>query len=174
MITLFIISSIICIGYAIFIYSEFSVSSISESYYMFEKRKKGLGMIFYGWSILTSITLLPLWLEITPNSFQFIPFLSSISLIAVGCFPDYKNEHNKAHSLSALFAGVLSILWGIFVDLWIIPVLSIATTSLVVLIISFFKKGNLKENLKGIGLTFWVELSAFVSIYLCVLYKILN
>ena len=176
MIILFIVSFLICFGYSISVYIKFNVSSISESFYMFEKQKEGRGLLFLGWSTLTAITLLPLWLEITPDGFQFLSFLSSVSLVAVGCAPKYRHEHKTLHPLFTGFSLFLAILWSTLIGLWYLPFIVLLTTAITLFLINIksFKKNEIDKTLEEIGFMFWMELAAFISIYSCILYKILN
>lgn len=176
MIILFIISFLICFGYSAFVYATFNVSSISESFYMFEKKKSGLGVLFWGWSTVTALTLLPLWLEVTPEGFQFLAFLSSVSLIAVGCVPKYRDEHSKLHPLFTGLSLILAIIWSSLIGMIIVPILCLFLTALVIFLFNIkrFKKHGIKETLNQASFMFWMELAAFNSMYSCILHKILN
>lgn len=178
MITLLLLSAAICLGYAAYVQLRFGVASISESFYRFERVKKGLGKLFWGWAVLTAMTLLPVWLEVSGESYQFVAFLSAASLMAVGCFPDYKNEHSLTHPLFTACSSVLAVIWGFLAGIWYVPVLSILLFG--GLIIGKHWK-TLREDAPHVGwnvalsrekFLFWMEVGAFVGMYLSILIQL--
>lgn len=176
MITVFIISFLICFSYIYYVHAKFGVSSISESYYRFEQKKKGHGMLFWAWSVLTAFSLLPCWLEASGEGYQFVAFLSSACLIAVGCCPNYKGEHKSTHPLFTATAAVLAITWGFLAGVWYLIISIIATTAGVAI---YVHRDRLKANkehgwsyaLTSIKFLLWIEIAAFAGIYLSVMIK---
>ena len=159
MITLLIISAIICLGYTISTKIAFKEDSISQSYYHWKNIKESLKDLFFGWTVLTAFSILPVWLELTPKNYQFIAFLSSASLMFVGAFPKYLEEHRVQHFALAFSCIILSVLWGILLHTWYIPTLLILP-----ILIWKYKKYDLM---------WWLELAAILAIYIQLFIKLL-
>ena len=159
MITLLIISAIICLGYTVGTKVAFKENSISQSYYFWRKIKDSLKNLFLGWIVVTSFTILPIWLEITPEKYQFISFLSISSLLLVGAFPKYLEGQLVQHLSLAIICILLSVLWGILLNTWYIPILLILP-----ILIWKYKKYDLM---------WWVELAAISAIYIQLFIKLI-
>lgn len=140
----------IYIGY---IYKKYQPSCISESYYLI--KNKGL---FTFWMILVSFLIFPAWVEISPINFQFLPFLSVVSLGSVGVNPRYLESEKTVHIVSALLAGIISLIWNVVTGQYIIPIVCI----LVLVILHILRVKNL---------LFWTECSAFSNIYLSIIFS---
>lgn len=166
MITLLIISMLACLGYAAYMKIRYNVSSISDSYY-----KTGKKVFFWCWAVLTAFTLLPYWIEVSGENYQFVAFLSAISLIAVGCFPEYKGVDDVRHPLFTSFCGALAIVWAILAHIWYIPVILILSTFTFCLYKAKWQISN--RELAKVCTLYWCEVAAFVSLYMCVLIKLL-
>lgn len=176
MIALLLISFVCCIGYAAYMKLKYDVSSISESYYKADNK-----LYFWLWSILTALSLLPCWLEVSGDNYQFVAFLSACSLIAVGCFPDYKKEHSWQHPLLTCFSGILAIIWASLAGVIFVPlILLLCTAGLLIYsqdsYILYLKELNHSTFyiINRIGLLYWVEVAAFTSIYICILIKLIK
>lgn len=135
------------------IFKKYQPGCISESYYLI--KNKGL---FTFWMILVSFLIFPAWVEISPVSFQFLPFLSVISLGSVGVNPRYLESEKTVHIVSALLAGVISLIWNVVTGQYIIPIICAS----VLVILSIFRVRNL---------LFWTECSAFFNIYLSIIFS---
>lgn len=146
-----ILSIILFIIYNIIIYIKYKPSCISESYYFIKCK-----LLFTFWIILVSFLIFPSWVDISPINFQFLPFLSVISLMSVGIYPKYLESEKTVHIFSALVSVIISLIWNIITTTYVIPLLF-----LVLLIILYIIKTK--------NLLFWIECSAFLSIYLSIL-----
>lgn len=132
---------------------KYQPSCISESYYLIEN--KGL---FTFWIILVSFLIFPAWVEISPVNFQFLPFLSVVSLSSVGVNPRYLESQRTAHIVSAALAVIISLVWNIATGQYIIPIL----LGILLIILYSFRIKNL---------LFWTECTAFSNIYLSILFS---
>ncbi|MEG0463125.1 MAG: hypothetical protein RR592_04500, partial [Bacteroides sp.] len=115
----------------------------------------------------------PCWLEVSSDRFQFVAFLSAVALAAVGCFPDYKGEHKTAHPLFTAMSAALAVLWGILAGIWYIPVGGIALACILIFLINnktlkAYRNNGWYNALYRIKFLFWMEVAAFVSIYMSV------
>lgn len=144
------------LAYSIYIgiiYKRYQPSCISESYYLINN--KGL---FTFWIILVSFLIFPAWVEISPINFQFLPFLSVVSLSSVGINPRYLGSQRTTHIVSAALAVIISLVWNIVTGQYIIPIL---LGILLIILYSFRVKTPL----------FWTECTAFSNIYLSILFS---
>lgn len=161
---LLILSAIFCFSYTTFMKIKFNVASISESYYMTGKKR-----YFLLWILGIVSSLIPCWLEVTPDSFQFIPFISACCLCCVGIAADYKDLDSFWHPFFTSCCGLFSLIWCGLIGLWYIPLILILP---VFGIICYKTKLNLMSMWKINGL-FWLEISAFLSIYISIFSKLL-
>lgn len=145
-----ILSVIIYVVYVSIVYVKYKPSCISESYY-----KIKYGYMFTIWTVLVSFLILPAWVEISPICFQFLPFLSSISLGAVGLNPKYLGSDRKVHIIAAGLAIIISLIWNIVTGVYIIPTL--LSIGIIIMLIR-----------KTPSLLFWTECAAFSNIYLSI------
>lgn len=138
--------------YVSIVYSKYKPSCISESYY-----KVKCGHMFTIWILLVSFLIFPAWVEISPINFQFLPFLSVLSLASVGLAPKYLGEDRKAHIISASLTSIISLIWNITSGVYVIPLI----LGVLIIILAAFKAHNL---------LFWIENSAFLNIYLSIIF----
>lgn len=151
--TCLILSIITWLSYAVYIYIKYQPDCFSRSYYLI--KHKG---IFTLWIILVSFLIFPAWVEISPLSFQFLPFLSVVSLSSVGVNPRYLESQRTAHIVSAALAVIISLVWNIATGQYIIPIL----LGILLIILYSFRIKNL---------LFWTECTAFSNIYLSILFS---
>lgn len=135
------------------VYKKYQPSCISESYYLIRNKE-----LFTFWMILVSFLIFPAWVEISPINFQFLPFLSVISLGSVGINPRYLGSQRTAHIISATLAVVISLIWNIVTGQYIIPIL----LGIVLVILYSIKIENS---------LFWTECTTFFNIYLSILFS---
>ena len=145
-----ILSVIIYTLYVSVVYAKYKPSCISESYYKIRH-----GWMFTAWTLLVSFLIFPAWVEISPICFQFLPFLSSISLGAVGLNPRYLESDRKAHIIAAGLAVIISLIWNVVTGVYIIPILLLI--GVIIMLVS-----------KISNPLFWTECAAFSNIYLSI------
>ena len=152
--TLLIISNIICLGYLLLIHIKFpKLTSVSQSYYKWEE-KKGRGVIFYFWAVLSLFTLLPVWFSVAPDNLKFIPFLSALGLGFVGAAPRFEEKHEGiVHFVSAAFC-----LLGSLASILIYPSKFYIFLAYYVLFIAL----SIRKKQFAVR---YIELAAFLSIY---------
>lgn len=82
--------------------------SISAIYYLLGER----GWIFQIVMALIGLCLLPFWLDITPDEWQVLPFLSCISLLFIAVAPQFRLQlDGVVHYTSAIICGICAVLW---------------------------------------------------------------
>ena len=93
--------------------------SISDTFYLWDSKKRGLGYLFTAALFSVTFFVTPYWLEVTPDGFRFLAFLGGGALAFVGVAshflePDEKPIHYGA---AFLWAGA-SIAWMIVTGVW--------------------------------------------------------
>lgn len=127
--------------------------SLSETYYNLEKNKKGSGILFYLFLVITVFILVIPMIEAT----GFWGFLCGAGLLFVGAAPAFKENHQaRIHFCGAIICalGAVMELIMMYKWLWIIPILAIVT------ILSLSTK-TCKSSI-----VFWLEMLAFYSLFL--------
>lgn len=166
MLTLFIISCIIFFGYNIFIISKFGVpESLSDSFYLLNDIKKGLGYVFSIVLFSSVFTLLPVFMSVDSNTtFDFLKFFCAALLAFVGAAPAFKGIDKDFHFKFAILCAVSGFLWIILAT----PYWYVLLISAILMIITM-----LLTNTKY-ALVYWLEMIMFTSVYSVVaLYTIL-
>lgn len=133
-------------------------SSLSNTYYLLEEKKKGLGVMFTLMTWLVVFLLMPVWLDKTPENSQFLAFLASASLLFVGTASQFKMPMTReVHFVSAGICLLTSQIWLMVIGVWYIPIIVYALYALYY----FFRS---KDNW-----LFWVEMLAFITTFIAVL-----
>ena len=170
MITLFTISSIICLGFILIVLKLFDLNSISQSYYELGKIDKKYNILFSLWAVLSSLTLLPVLFELVPDPYKIFAFLSGLGLFFVGGAPHFYEEHEgKIHFTSAAICLISSFILQIIFNLKISAILTGLLYIIIILLSLIFKHS--KVDKKRI---LYLELVAFSSMYLAILIKLIE
>lgn len=141
--------------------------SLSDTFYLYNEKKKYLGILFPIMMVSMAGLLLPAWLEISAlSSLQFTAFLAAAGIIFTGSAPAFKSNdlEKRVHICSALTAAVFALLWVIFVSkLWFTILIWFA----VILLIAFITK-TIKSSY-----IYWLETVAFMSTFTSILFFLL-
>lgn len=159
-----LISFLIFAIYNIIAIIRFGVlTSLSNTYYLYNSIKKGLGVVF---SITLSIVgglLLPAWLDISDGSnFQFLAFLCCAMIIFVAYAPQFKDDKltSTVHTASAILSAICGLLWIFIVTpFWYVPLIM----GIIFVLIGFITK-SLKRCY-----VYWLEMIAFISTYVTII-----
>lgn len=145
-----LISLFIFISYCLWSYWKCGiVTSLSETHYYNKK------WMFPITIILCSILVLPYWLEVSNENYEFLPFISCAGLILLGAAPLFKDEDRKIHIGSVYVAGISALIWA-FLTNWIIPCILIIPMLALILKYKTYR-------------ILIMELSMFICIYLMLL-----
>lgn len=115
MTALLIISFITMWGYIAYYINKVGVlSSHSNSYFALKPYKQS--WMFYASMTITAFTLLPVVLELTPETFQILAFITVAPIAAVAAASNYHGDtmESKVHFTSATIAGIASMPWAIY------------------------------------------------------------
>ena len=93
--------------------------SLSETFYLWNSKKSGLGYIFTGMMFSMAFTLVPAWLElgevVSPWSSHLNPlvFFTCAAIAFVGASPAFKANklEGTVHKVAAVVAAACSMIW---------------------------------------------------------------
>ena len=167
MIAFYISSLVVFAAYIAAILWRFGVPvSISESYYLWSR---GRGRwLFNGFCLLVAIPLMVFWLEISPPVWQLLVFLGCAPLGFVGAAGAFKEIDltGRVHFISAGISAVASQMWIALNGWWWIGSLVLLAAAGVMT--WKFRGRDAEYNTRSAWL-FWLELAAFLSVYLAIL-----
>ena len=127
--------------------------SISDSYYKLKEYNFSSVFTIFCWVV--SIPLMIYWIDYSSTDWNFIPFIVCASLAFVGASPAFKDleMERKIHSISAIVCAVGAYVWSILFGSVFLSVNFILLSG----ILYFLIKNNK---------IYWLELMAFINIYL--------
>ena len=156
----------ICVGIVLFTaYNAIAVHlfgfpwSMSETYYLYENKKKGLGKVFTIFMITLAIVMLPSWLTISDavggwmSNFTFLAFFTCICMMFVGAAPRYKEADAKIHTIAALICAASALTWD-FIVCWQIWAVTLFGMFVPAIVASSTKTWKTSRD-------FWLEMLAF-------------
>ena len=167
MIAFYILSLVVFTAYVAAILGRYGVpTSISESYYLMPKKYGG--PFFNGFCLLAAVPLLVFWLDLSPEKWQFLVFLSCAPLTFVGAAGAFKEIDltGKVHFVSAGASALFSQLWIVLNTRWWIASLILLALAL---ILNRLVKGKDATGQTRNAWLFFVEMAAFLGIYIALL-----
>jgi hypothetical protein len=134
--------------------------SVSNTYYILEKKRKGLGWIFTLVMTIIAFTAIAPMLEVSEGKdFQFLGFLCAVGLAFVGVSPQTKlgGMEKTVHYVSAIISIVSAILYTILFENYggLILLMLFGIGRIIIDIIL--------NNHKNV--LFWIEIVAFGLLY---------
>ena len=128
--------------------------SISNTYYLLEEKRKGLGWLFTVFCYGVGGFLLLGWLNVTPEGYQFTCFLSAAGLAFVGTAAQFKESlTNTVHYTAAVICCLFSQIWCFAAGFWWLSLLSFA---FFLCVAGFSREKNWM---------FWIEIAAIMATY---------
>jgi hypothetical protein len=169
-----LISLVIFLVYNITTLSIFGVpTSLSNTYYLYEAKKKRLGLVFPAMMTCMAFTLLPAWLELGEVVSSWSSYLNPLAFFActailfVGGAPAFRSNklEGTVHTTAAIIAAVTSLLWCLIVcwKMMYVPIIASGLTALVAWLTKTFNK----------NLTYWLEMMAFGATFATVITQFL-
>ena len=161
----FILINIAGLLFAIYVIAEVVLfglpRSISESYYLYDEKKKGLGYLFTVFMYAEAFLIIMPLISIGEGSqWQFVGFLCPCGLAFCGTAVLSKGVtmESRVHCVGAYTAAVMGLLWCFIFIGWqqtLVYILSIWT-----LVLVFANATNTTKYSK----TFWIEIATFGTI----------
>lgn len=170
---LVIIALVVFLAYLVGIICVFGVpASISDTYYLLEKKHKGLGWLFTAMCWLVGGLLLPALLDMTPDHYQFTAFLSCAGLIFVGAAPQFKLQlTGTVHYSSAGVCVVFSQLWTALTRWWVLLPVWLSYIACTAIAVKRQKEGVFWYRFRKTKPMFWIEIASFAATFLAIFLK---
>ena len=136
-----------CISFLLFIvYNAIAIGvlgipwSMSETFYLYEKKKKGLGWLFTIYMWLMGSTMIPSWVDIGDSLnpwmcyLTFLAFISGACILFVGTAPRYKEDmEGKVHTIAAIICAVCALIWDFVAcwEIWWVPICGMVVPAII-------------------------------------------
>lgn len=167
MTVLFLISLfVIAIYIAVVIVKSGIPYSISDTYYRIDRKKWFMFVM-----LVTGFSLLPVALEVSSESSQFLIFLTVVGLAMVGVSPNFKGEKSErnTHYAGAIMLLVFSQLWVLFNFKWILLLWVIYVVYIACGLIKKKSGPSFYDDLVNLKPVFWAEITLIITTYVAVL-----
>lgn len=157
---------------AVMVYIFGMPTSLSDTYYLLNSKKKHLGYCFTAMMWAMAFCLVPGWIAISDampgweHNFTFLAFLAATCIVFVGSAPAFRDIEleNKVHMWAAKLCAVFAIAWCAIVCwkiMYIIPI-SIGLAWL----IGWLLRNHTNEGRKWTKCSDYIwELSAFIATF---------
>lgn len=173
--------SLILASLACFIFMAYNIvaikifgmpTSLSDTFYLYQSKKKGLGYIFSAMMWFMAFSLVPAWLTISDampgleHNLTFLAFLASSMILFVGSAPAFRGIEleNKVHMISAKLCAVFAIAWCAIVCWRIMYIIPIAIG--LAWLIGWLLRNHTNENRKWTRCSDYIwELAAFIATF---------
>lgn len=147
--------------------------SLSETFYLWNSKKKNLGYVFTGMMFSMALTLVPAWLELGEGISLWSSYLNPLAFFTcaaiafVGAAPAFRScpLESKVHTIAAMTAAVCAVTWCL-VTCWQIMYVPLLTAG-VIAIIGWLTKSWKKASV------YWLEMMAFGATFLTVIVELI-
>lgn len=147
--------------------SNFGIpKSISNTYYLYEEKAKGLGYVFTAFLWIEAFLIISVMIDLGEDSpWQVVGFLCPTGLAFCGTAVLSENKHTlegHVHYFGAYLGAIAGVVWCcIFIDA------KVVLTELLGLSLLFVGCASCTQTLRS-SFTFWSELAVFGNIILCI------
>lgn len=140
--------------------------SISETFYKLDHK-----LWFGATMFLTAGLLMPVILDVTPESYQFTAFLACAGMMLVGVAPNFREGIERPiHIAGAILCLVFSQVWVGLTCPWFLLVWIVYVIYTVVMMARHVTDRALSDFLRTKPM-FWVEVTALVVTYMVLLWN---
>ena len=147
--------------------------SLSETFYLWNSKKKNLGYVFTGMMFSMALTLVPAWLELGEVISSWSTYLNPLVFFAcaaiafVGAAPAFRSNkmEGTVHEVSAKIAAACALIWcfAACYQIWYVPLSCIITVLIAGLCTKTFKKCSV----------YWLEMMAFAATFITIITQLL-
>lgn len=166
----------VCIAFLIFIiynvalFPQFGIpKSLSESFYLYNSKKKNLGYIFTIFMFTMAFCLLPGWIEISEvwsswsHYLTFLAFFTAAAICFVGAAPVFRANklEGAVHEISAKICAATALIWCFTVcwNIAYVPAIGAAIPAIVGACTKTWKTAQI----------YWLEMMAFGATFAAVI-----
>lgn len=171
---LVIFSLVVFLSYNIAALKFFGIpKSLSETFYLWDRKIKKLGYCFTGMMFTMAMSLLPAWLDLGEvisawsTHLQPLAFFTCAAIVFVGAAPAFRScvLESKVHTIAAMIAAVCAITWCL-AACWQIMYVPLLTAG-VVAVIGWLTKSWKKASV------YWLEMMAFAATFMTVIAELI-
>lgn len=147
--------------------------SLSETFYLWNNKKKNLGYVFTGMMFSMAFALVPAWLELGEVISSWSAYLNPLVFFAcaaiafVGAAPAFRScpLESKVHTIAAMTAAVCAVTWCLAAcwQIMYVPLLAAGLVAVLGLITKSWKKASV----------YWLEMMAFGSTFTTIITQLL-
>lgn len=166
----------VCVAFLIFIvynislFPQFGIpKSLSESFYLYNKKKNNFGYIFTTFMLSMAFCLLPGWIEVSmawsswSKYLNFLAFLTAAAICFVGAAPAFRATEleSSIHNISAKLCAATALAWC-FIVCWniaYVPAIGAAIPAIVGACTKTWKTAQV----------YWLEMMAFGATFATVI-----
>lgn len=167
---------IVCIAFALFVAYNIAIlvqfgipKSLSESFYLYESKKKNLGYLFTAFMFTMAFCLIPGWMEVSDgwsswsHYLSFLAFFTASAICFVGAAPAFRASklEGTIHEVSAKICAATALIWC-FVVCWniaYVPVIGALIPAIVGACTKTWKTSQV----------YWLEMMAFGATFATVI-----
>lgn len=167
---LVIIALVVFLIYLVGIVFVFGIpASISDTYYLLEEKRKGLGWLFTAMCWVVGGLLMPTLIDMTPGAYQFTAFFACAGLIFVGTAPQFKlSLAGSVHYGSAGVCVVFSQLWTALTRWWILLPVWLSYIAYMIITVKRQNEGVFWYKFRKTKPMFWIEIASFLATFLAI------
>jgi hypothetical protein len=166
----------VCIAFALFVAYNIAIlvqfgipKNLSESFYLYDNKKKHFGYIFTLFMFTMAFCLMPGWIEISEvwsswsHYLTFLAFLTAAAICFVGAAPAFRANklEGTVHEVSAKICAATALVWC-FVVCWniaYVPAIGAAIPAIVGACTKTWKTAQI----------YWLEMMAFGATFATVI-----
>ena len=147
--------------------------SLSETFYLWNSKKKNLGYVFTGMMFSMALTLVPAWLELGEVISSWSTYLNPLAFFAcaaiafVGAAPAFRScpLESTVHTTAAMSAAVCAVTWCLVAcwQIMYVPLLTAGVVAVIGLLTKSWKKASV----------YWLEMMAFGATFVTVIVELL-
>ena len=147
--------------------------SLSETFYLWNNKKKNLGYVFTGMMFSMALTLVPAWLELGEVISSWSAYLNPLAFFAcaaiafVGASPAFRANklEGTVHKVAAIVAAACSMIWCLSVC-WKIIYVPLGIAGLIAAV------GAITKTWKSASV-YWLEMMAFGATFITVIVELI-
>lgn len=147
-------------------------SSLSDTFYLYQSKRIGLGYVFTAMMVIMVALLMPAWLTISDSmqgwehNFTFLSFFAAGAIAFVGAAPAFRGNYleHTVHMWSAKSCAVFAIAWCAVVCWRIMYIIPISVG--VAWLIGWLLRNHTESNRGFKRCSDWIwEMAAFISTF---------
>lgn len=136
--------------------------SLSETFYKL-KDKHVFPYLFTITLWIAAFTLIPVFIDNTPDTYQFLPFFTCAGICFIGASPFFKEGSDRYVHIGGLICSCVTLsIWVLLIGLFNLSMIALASAFIGYIIMYAITKKSYP--------LYWLEMFSFITAYLCNIY----